>query len=65
MQAIRSHLVPLASTPEMGRPLPTLPGVREIVIPFGDGGYIARYKYLPDGDEVRIVRIWHQREAGF
>ena len=64
MQTIRSHLEPLASAPEMGRLSPTLQGVREVVIPFGDGGYIASYKYLPESGEVLIARIWHQREAG-
>lgn len=64
MQTIRSHLMVLASTPEIGRPS-SIPGVRELLIPFGDGGYVARYGHASARDEVYILRIWHQREAGY
>ena len=64
MQTIRSHLMVLASAPEIGRPSP-IPGLRELPIPFGDGGYIARYGHANERDEVYILRIWHQKEAGY
>jgi len=62
-QAIKAHTKALASAPEIGRPHPTLADIRELIIPFGDGGYIARYRYYPEQDAVYILRIWHQREA--
>ena len=62
--AIKVHMSALATTPEMGRPHPTLRGIRELLIPFGDGGYIARYRYDPDRDAVYVLRIWHQKETG-
>ncbi len=40
---IRERLVLITETPSAGRPVPTLEPFREILIPFGDGGYIARY----------------------
>jgi plasmid stabilization system protein ParE len=47
--------------PERGRPSGT-PGVREFVVPFGRSGYVMRYSYLGDFDEVVILRVWHGRE---
>ena len=35
--------------------------IREIPIPFGSGGYLLRYQVLPE--EIRILRIWHGKEA--
>ena len=36
---------------------------RELVIPFGDGGYLARYELV--GEAVVIVAVRHQNEAGY
>jgi len=38
---------------------------RELIISQGRSGYIAMYRYDPTYDVVRILRIRHQREAGF
>ena len=38
---------------------------RELIISQGRSGYSAMYRYDPAYDIVRILRIRHQREAGF
>jgi plasmid stabilization system protein ParE len=56
----------LESAPEIGRPLLDLPatGLRELVIDYGDSGYLARYHF--DGkDRVVVLKLCHQREVGF
>lgn len=39
--------------------------LRELVISVGASGYLALYRYDAVLDLVRIVRIRHQREAGY
>jgi plasmid stabilization system protein ParE len=39
--------------------------VRELVISFGQTGYIALYRFVVPRDEVRVLAIRHQREIGF
>lgn len=63
--AIRQRLLQLTDSPEVGRPLPGMESFREIVIPFGDGGYLARYRFEPDVEAVIVVSIRHQKEAGY
>jgi plasmid stabilization system protein ParE len=38
---------------------------RELVISYGRSGYVAMYRYDAAYDVVRILRVRHQREAGF
>jgi plasmid stabilization system protein ParE len=38
---------------------------RELVISHGKSGYLAIYRFDPVRDLVRILRIRHQREAGY
>ena len=48
----------------MGRPVQDLPPeMREWLIPFGAGAYLARYRF--DGRKVVILALRHGREAGF
>lgn len=35
-------------------------GRRELILPFGAGAYVLRYKI--DGEDVVIIRAWHSRE---
>ncbi|MFZ4539708.1 type II toxin-antitoxin system RelE/ParE family toxin [Propionivibrio sp.] len=50
--------------PGIGRPVLDLPPeFRELVIDFGDSGYIARYHVSPD--LVTVLAIRHQREVGY
>ena len=39
--------------------------LRELVISAGPGGYLALYRFDPALDLVRVVRLRHQREAGY
>ncbi|KRA97276.1 hypothetical protein ASD83_09005 [Devosia sp. Root685] len=64
-QAIKMHTSALTTAPEMGRPSDTIAGVRELLVPFGDAGYIVRYGYNERRDEVFILRVWHQKETGY
>jgi len=64
VKAIRQSIGVLAQHPGIGRPIEDLPEeFREWVIDFGDSGYVARYRL--DGDDVVILAVRHQREAGY
>jgi plasmid stabilization system protein ParE len=60
---IRRHLGALERFPQMGRPVDD--GMRELVIPFGDSGYVALYHHDAAADAVIILAFRHQREAGY
>lgn len=51
----------LRDLPERGRPA-ARPGYRELVVPFGRGAYVIRYRIDHARDTVVIVRLWHGRE---
>lgn len=54
----------LTRDPQIGRPMEDMPaGFRELIIDFGDSGYVVLYHY--DNNRVTIVAIRHQREAGY
>ncbi|HKT98477.1 MAG TPA: type II toxin-antitoxin system RelE/ParE family toxin [Paraburkholderia sp.] len=55
----------LETTPAIGRPLPDSPNLRELVIPFGDSGYIALYLHDPGNDTVYLLAFRHQRELDY
>lgn len=49
--------------PGRGRPS-VVPGVRELVVPFGRSAYLVRYAHLfPELNRLVIIRVWHGREA--
>jgi plasmid stabilization system protein ParE len=65
-QAIEHKLLLLETTPDMGRPFPEAPDeLRELVIEFGDSGYIALYRHEPTADAVYVLAFRHQKEAGY
>jgi plasmid stabilization system protein ParE len=64
INAIRQSFERLTHMPESGRPS-HLTGFRELIIEFGDSGYIARYVYRSESDLIQIVALWHQHEAGY
>ena len=64
MAAIRERLRAVTEVPQAGRPVPNLDPFREVLIPFGDGGYLARYRYDQSMDTVYVVAIRHRREIG-
>ena len=39
--------------------------LRELVISYGQTGYVALYRFVVSQNEVRILAIRHQRELGF
>ncbi|MCO6058238.1 type II toxin-antitoxin system RelE/ParE family toxin [Pseudomonas sp. MOB-449] len=63
--AIQQQLAQLESTPEIGRPLPDLPELRELIISFGDSGYVALYRHEPADNAVYVLAFRHQKEAGY
>ena len=61
--AIRSAVENLTAHPLLGRRVHG--DIRELVISFGQTGYIALYRFVVPRDEVRVLAIRHQREIGF
>ncbi|MCY4364188.1 MAG: type II toxin-antitoxin system RelE/ParE family toxin [Gammaproteobacteria bacterium] len=49
----------------MGRPLADRPALRELVIGFGDSGYIALYRHDVELDAVFVLDFRHQKESGY
>ena len=64
-QAIQHQFTLLESKPEIGRPIDDFPELRELIIPFGDSGYIALYRFERSDDSVYILAFRHQKEAGY
>lgn len=64
-QAIERQISLLESEPELGRPLDDIPGFRELIIPFGESGYVALYRYEAMTDSVYLLAFRHQKEAGY
>ncbi len=61
--AIQSAVNTLAAHPLIGRRVEG--ELRELVISYGQTGYVAFYRHVIARDEVRILAIRHQRELGF
>ena len=61
---IRDALDKIVIMPERFRPVVGKPKLREVIIDFGNSGYIARFRHLPNGD-ITIARIKHQKEDAF
>ncbi|KVE37254.1 MULTISPECIES: type II toxin-antitoxin system RelE/ParE family toxin [Burkholderia] len=64
-QTIKQHLLTLERSPDIGRPLDESPELRELIIPFGGAGYVARYRYDRGENTVYVLAFRHQREAGY
>lgn len=54
----------LETIPDIGRPLPELLELRELVIRFGHSGYVVLYRHEPADDAVYVLAFRHQKEAG-
>jgi plasmid stabilization system protein ParE len=63
--AIKKALLGLADFPEIGRPHAEEPDCRELIIEFGDSGYIALYRYEASENAVFVLAVRHQKEAGY
>ncbi len=64
-QAIERQFLLLETAPDTGRPFPEMPELRELVIAFGDSGYVALYRHEPGADAVYVLAFRHQKEAGY
>lgn len=53
----------LTHQPAIGRPVAD--ALRELIMKRGRTGYLARYDYDEVTDMVRVLRLRHQREAGY
>jgi hypothetical protein len=42
-----------------------MPELRELVIAFGDSGYVALYRHEPVDDKVYVLALRHQKEASY
>ena len=50
----------------MGRPVSLLPlEYQELVIGFGDSGYVMLYRHDRETDRIVILTVRHQKEAGY
>lgn len=63
-RAIERQFLLLEKMPDIGRPFPDLPQLRELMIPFGDSGYVALYRHEPADDAVYVLAFRQQKEAG-
>lgn len=64
-QLIKKHFNILETNPNIGRPYPDMPELRELIINFGTSGYIALYRYDPLKDMIYILAFKYQKEAGY
>ncbi len=58
------QLALLETTPEIERPRADLSALRELIIGFGESGYIALYSFDASIDTVTVLAFRHQKEAG-
>lgn len=63
VKAIQSAADNLAAHPLVGRRVEG--ELRELIISYGQTGYVALYRFVISRDQVRILAIRHQRELGF
>lgn len=63
--AIEQQFLLLETAPDIGRPFPELPELRELVIAFGDSGYVALYRHDTTNNVVYVLAFRHQKEAGY
>lgn len=61
-QAIERQFARLEESPEVGRPFPDLPELRELIIEFGDSGYVALYRYERADDTAYVLAFRHQKK---
>ncbi len=64
-QAIKNSFALLQAEPEIGRPVGDLLELRELIIPFGESGYVALYRYEIKTDSLYMLAFRHQKEVGY
>lgn len=63
--AIERQFARLEGGPEGGRPFPELPELRELIIEFGDSGYVALYRHERADDAVYVLAFRYQKEVRY
>lgn len=63
LRTIRDRMRTLSRFPRLGPVDPEQPDYRQLFIPFGASGYVARYRVA--GRLVVVLAIRHMREAGY
>jgi plasmid stabilization system protein ParE len=63
IDVIRDGIEILGRHPFVGRSCEE--GLRELLISYGQSGYVALYSYVQSQDVVLVLAIRHQREAGY
>lgn len=65
LAAITSGIATLESSPFTCRKVhPSMPFLRELIIPFGTAGYVALFE-IDDSRTVTILAVRHQRESDY
>ena len=64
-QAIERQFTLLETNPDSGRPLDDLPELRELIVAFGESGYVALYRHELESDTAYVLAFRHQKEAGY
>ena len=66
-QVIQQRFLLLETTPLIGRVFLSSHKLelRELIIPFGNSGYIALYRYEPEKELVFILAFRHQKEFSY
>ncbi|MDR0245997.1 MAG: type II toxin-antitoxin system RelE/ParE family toxin [Burkholderia sp.] len=65
LAAIASGIATLESSPFTCRKVhPSMPFLRELIIPFGASGYVALFE-IDDDQTVTILTVRHQRESDY
>ena len=62
---IKEHFILLETAPKIGRPIDEYPNLRELVIEFGDSGYLALYSFDNIQDQILILAFRHQKEVEY
>ena len=63
IDTILDKLKGLERFPRLGPVDPDRPDVRQLFMPFGAAGYVARYRIIED--KVVVLSVRHMREAGY
>lgn len=63
-QTIERQFTLLETSSDIGRPLDDLPEQRELVVAFGDSGYVALYRHELETNTAYVLAFRHQNEAG-
>ncbi|PKG97977.1 type II toxin-antitoxin system RelE/ParE family toxin [Paraglaciecola sp. MB-3u-78] len=64
-QIIIKHFQLLEQNPQLGKSLNDDSELYELIIGFGDSGYVALYRYDPVSDVVYLLAFKHQKQAGY